>query len=113
MVGGVGQPERKRPLLREVGLSAGFTAALVAFAAAATWAGSLFLTTENGTRAFTILVLLVVVGFLVYYAYPPRKRRVWRYAVFGLCALLVAPVVIPLVYLPWLIVTRREWRDAG
>ena len=100
----------RRSLWQEVGLTVAFTAVLLAFGAAATWLASTYLETENGTRAFTILVFFVVVGFLVYYAYPPRERRWWRYALFEACVLLVAPVLVPLVYLPWLIVTRKAWR---
>jgi hypothetical protein len=108
--GQIQQLAPRRPLWQEIGLSAAFTGALVAFGAAATYAGNVFLKTDNGVRAFTIFVFLIVVPFLVAYAYPPRRRRWYHWAGFEACVLLVAPIWIPLIYLPWLIVTRKAWR---
>ena len=102
----------RRPLWQEIGLSVAFTAALVAFGAAATLVGERIMNTENGARLFTVLVFMIVVPFLVYYAYPPARRRWYHWAVFELCAAAGITVWIPLIYLPWLIVTRKAWRAA-
>ena len=102
----------RRPLWQEIGLSVAFTLALVAFGATATLVGERIMETENGARLFAILVFMIVVPFLVYYAYPPARRRWYHWAVFELCAAAGITVWIPIVYLPWLIVTRSAWRRA-
>jgi hypothetical protein len=99
-------------LWQEIGLSAAFTAALMAFGATAALVGDRIMNTENGARLFTVLVFMVAVPFLVYYAYPPARRRWYHWAVFELCAAAGITVWIPLIYLPWLIVTRKAWRAA-
>ena len=100
----------RRPRWQEIALSAAFTLMLVAFAASATWVAGNFLKTDNGVRLFGVLVLLVIVPFLVHYAYPPQRRRWYHWAGFELCVVAVVLVFVPLAYLPWLIVTRRARR---
>jgi hypothetical protein len=102
----------RRPLWQEIGLSVAFTVALVSFGAAATLVGRQIMETENGARLFTVLVFMIVVPFLVYYAYPSTRRRWYHWAAFELCAAAGFTVWIPLIYLPWLIVTRKAWRGA-
>ena len=112
MVSGAGRVESRRPIWQEIGLSAAFSAALVIFTASATWVASTFLTTDNGIRAFSVLVFLIIVPFLVYYAYPLQRRRWYHWAGYELCVVAVVAVWIPVLYLPWLIVTRKAWRGA-
>jgi hypothetical protein len=102
----------RRPLWQEIGLSVVFTVALVVFGAAATLVGERIMNTENGARVFPILCFMLVVPFLVYYAYPQARRRWYHWAGFELCAAAGFTVWIPLIYLPWLIVTRKAWRVA-
>jgi hypothetical protein len=107
-------PEKRAdlPLWTQVGLSAGFTFVLLAFGGSLAFLGSLLSDVEVGTPAFVVLGFLIVVPFLVAYAYPPSVRRWPYFAAFEACVLGGFTLPIPLVYLPWLIVTRRAWRSA-
>lgn len=100
----------RRPRWAEIALSAAFTAVLVAFGAAWAVVGDAIVRSAIGTWLFVILVFVLAVPFLVYYAYPPLSRRWYHYALFEACVLGAFTVFVPLLYLPWLIVTRREWR---
>jgi hypothetical protein len=100
----------KLPLWAQVCLSAGFTFALVAFGGSLAFVGAALSDVEAGTPAFVVIGFLIVVPFLVAYAYPPNARRWPRFAAFEACVLGGFTLAIPLVYLPWLIVTRRAWR---
>jgi hypothetical protein len=102
----------RRPLWAEIALSSAFTAVLVAFGAACAFVGDAIARSTTGVWVFVILAYLLTVPFLVYYAYPPLRRRWYHYAVFEACVFGAFTLVVPLVYLPWLIVTRREWRRA-
>jgi hypothetical protein len=101
------------PRWAQVLLSAGFTAVLLAFGASVAYVGGAWSGVTAGPTAFVLIVFLVVVPFLVAYAYPRRARRWYHWAVFEACVLGGFTLPIPLVYLPWLIVTRREWREAA
>jgi hypothetical protein len=102
----------KLPRWAQIALSAGFTAVLLAFGASVAFVGGAWSGVSAGPAAFVVIVFLVVVPFLVYYAYPPRTRRWYHWALFEACVLGGFTLPIPLVYLPWLIVTRRAWREA-
>ena len=103
----------KLPRRAQVALSAGFTAVLLAFGASVSFVGGAWSGLTAGPTAFVIIVFLVVVPLLVVYAYPRRARRWYHWALFGACVLGGFTLPVPLVYLPWLIVTRREWRKAA
>ena len=96
-----------RPLWAKVGLSALFTLCLVAFGGAAAFVGDVLTESAWGARLFVVLAVLVVVGFLVHYAYPPPARRWYHWAGFELAVLVGFTLPIPLVYLPWRIVSQR------
>ena len=99
--------ESRRPLWLEVGLSALFSVALVLFGWAASFVGDVITKSDQGVWTFLALVYVIVVAFLVYYAYPPGRRRIYAAAGFEICVVVPGAVLIPLVYLPWLIVTRK------
>jgi hypothetical protein len=99
------------PLWAQLALSAGFTLALFAFGGAVAFVGDALSDSSAGPQALVVIIFLVVVPFLVYYAYPPGSRRWYHWVVFEVCALAGFTLLIPLVYLPWLIVSRRAWRD--
>jgi hypothetical protein len=101
------------PLWAQIALSAAFTLVLLAFGASVAFVGGAWSGTAAGPTAFVLIVFLVVVPFLVAYAYPRRVRRWYHWALFEACVLGGFTLPIPLVYLPWLIVTRREWREAA
>lgn len=100
----------RRPLVTEIALSSAFTAALVSFGAASAFVGDAIARSTMGVWVFVILAYLVAVPFLVYYAYPPLRRQWYHYAIFEACVVGGFTLAVPLVYLPWLIVTRRRWR---
>lgn len=101
------------PRWAQIALSAGFTAVLLAFGASVAFVGGAWSGVAAGRTAFVIIVFLVVVPFLVAYAYPRPARRWYHWAVFEACVVGGFTLPIPLIYLPWLIVTRREWREAA
>ncbi len=74
--------------------------------------GARMLETANGARDLTVLCFLVIVPLLVVRAYPPAARRWWHWLLYELCIVFVFTAWIPLVYLPWLIVTRKAYRVA-
>jgi hypothetical protein len=88
-------------------LSAVFTFALVVFGWALFFVGGAIAETQQGAYTFLSLGFLIVVAFLVYYAYPPRRRRWYHYALFELCVIVPFGILVPLVYLPWQIVKGR------
>ncbi len=102
----------KLPLWAQIALSAGFTLLLFVFGASVAYVGGAWSGVSAGSTAFVVIVFLVVVPFLVYYAYPRRVRRWYHWVIFEACVVGGVTLPIPLVYLPWLIVTRRAWRDA-
>jgi hypothetical protein len=106
----VAEQVARRPLWAQIALSAAFTATLVAFGAASAFLGHELATDTTGAWVFVVLAYLLAVPFLVYYAYPPLRRRWYHYAAYEACVVGAFTLAIPLVYLPWLIVTRREWR---
>jgi hypothetical protein len=59
-------------------------------------------------RAFIVATayLAVLCVPLVVLAYPPGERRWWRFVVWPLLGLFAG--IIPLVWLPWRIVSRRR-----
>jgi Flp pilus assembly protein TadB len=101
------------PRWAQVALSAGFTFVLFAFGASVAFVGGAWSGISAGPTAFVIIVFLVVVPFLVAYAYPRRVRRWYHWVLFEACVLGGFTLPVPLVYLPWLIVTRRAWREAA
>jgi len=102
----------RRTLAVDVALSATFTIVLIAFGAAWAFIGDMIVRSTVGIWVFVILVFVLSVPFLVYYAYPPLRRRWYHYAIFEACVFGAFTLVVPLVYLPWLIVGRwrHEWR---
>lgn len=105
---------RARLSLRaQLALSAAFTLVLLAFGASVAFVGDAWSRTASGPTALVIIVFLVVVPVLVAYAYPRRARRWYHWALFEACVVGGFTLLVPLVYLPWLIVTRREWREAA
>lgn len=103
----------RRPFWQEVALTGVFAVVLFAFGWAVAYVGDAIADSAQGAYTFTTLIFLLVIAFLVWHAYPPRRRRWYHFAIFELCVLVPYAVLAPLVYLPWLIVTRREWRRAG
>jgi threonine/homoserine efflux transporter RhtA len=99
----------QRPLWAQVALSALFTFVLFAFGGAAAFVGGAASDAPGGAAFGVVIAFLVVVPFLVYYAYPPETRQWYHYAAFGLCVVGGFTLPIPLVYLPWRIVSRRAW----
>jgi len=102
----------RRPLWAEIGLTALFVAALVAFGAACVLVGDAVTASPRSTSFFVVLAYLLVVPVLVYYAFPPSRRRWYTFALFELCVLSGFALPVPLIVLPWLIVSRREWLRA-
>jgi hypothetical protein len=100
----------ERPLWAQIALSALYTIALVAFGGACAFVGDAATDVRAGPAFGVVLGFLIVVPFLVYYAYPPKVRHWYHFAVFELCVLGGFTLPIPLVYLPWLMVSRRAWR---
>lgn len=103
----------KLPRWAQLALSAAFTLVLLAFGGSVAFVGGAWSGIAPAPTAFVIIIFLVVVPFLVAYAYPRRVRRWYHWALFEACVLGGFTLPIPLVYLPWLIVTRREWREAA
>lgn len=99
---------RERPRWRNVLLSGAFTLALFLFGWAAAYVGDAIADSSQGTYTFLGLVFFVVVAFLVYYAYPREERRWYHFAAFEACVIIPLAILVPLVYLPWLIVRRRS-----
>lgn len=100
----------RRPLWQEVGLSALYTAGLVGIGVATSLIGDRAIRTGNGARDLTVFSFLVIVPLLVVRAYPPGARRWWHWLLYELCIVFVFTAWLPLVYLPWLIVTRKAQR---
>lgn len=100
----------RRPLWQEIALSAAFTAGLVGVGVLTSILGDRMVQTANGARDLTVFCFLVIVALLVARAYRPGARRWWHWLVYELCVVFVFTAPIPLVYLPWLIVTRRSRR---
>jgi hypothetical protein len=103
--GGIG---RRRFPWRDLLASALFTLTLFVFGWGVSIVGNAIARSNQGAYTFTLLVFLFVVAFLVWYAYPPGRRRWYHFAVLELCVLIPFGIVVPLVYLPWLIVSRRR-----
>jgi hypothetical protein len=99
-----------RPLWVQIALSTLYTCALVAFGGACAFVGEAATDASVGAAFGVVLGFLIIIPFLVLNAYPPKARRFYHFAVFELCVLGGFTLPIPLVYLPWLIVSRRAWR---
>lgn len=102
----------EQPLWIQVALSALFTFVLFLFGGAAAFVGDAVSDARGGAAFGVVIAFLIVVPFLVHYAYPPRARRWHRFLAYELCVIGGFTLPIPLVYLPWLIVSRRAWQDA-
>ncbi len=109
---GTGTLPARRPLWQEVALSAAFTAGLAGVGVLTSILGNRTVQTANGARDLTIFCFLVIVPLLVARAYPPGRRRWWHWLTYELCIVFVFTAPVPLVYLPWLIVTGKSRRAA-
>jgi hypothetical protein len=97
---------------RDLLLSGAFTLVLFLFGWASAYVGNAIAGSAQGTYTFVGLTFFVVVAFLVYYAYPGRERRWYHFAGFEACVVVPIAILVPLIYLPWRIVRRREQRPS-
>lgn len=99
---------RSRPLA--VLLTAFATIALMASVVVVAYVvGAAAETDFDVSIAVGYVVLLPVILLLVRAAYPPERRRWWHWLVYPLLWFFFG--IAAAVWLPWLAITKRQWRD--